>query len=328
MTEIGLKPVKEFSNDQDVRLWTTAAGFDGGTLLIGNLDVPLDYNAPHQPFRRDPEFLYGEGIGSSRAPLVMTEFVLRALKHTRQLRKVPVGVLYYSDEGNDCSRSTGLIRDAAAKAKNVLVLRPGNPDHFMIAQRRGQRKYQLILEGKSVRLGQPAKINVMGKTCELLQSLSVLSSKKDRLAVAPTNVRTSNFPWLLPHRVDVTLLVSYLDAKKADALEEEMRAIFRKSQLQWRMELIADRPPMTDRKKNAKLKSDLSAVAGKWEIPFATESSLWPSVAGLVPAKTAVVCGVGPVARSLNTPNECVDRISVLQRALLLTQFLVGEVSK
>jgi hypothetical protein len=34
------------------------------------------------------------------------------------------------------------------------------------------------------------------------------------------------------------------------------------------------------------------------------------------------VCGVGPVARALYTPDESVDRISLMQRTLLLAEFL------
>ena len=68
-----------------------------------------------------------------------------------------------------------------------------------------------------------------------------------------------------------------------------------------------------------------SEVAARWEIPFGQESALWPSAAGLVPASTAVVCGIGPVAKDLYTPNEAVERISLLQRTLLIAEFLANQ---
>jgi hypothetical protein len=70
------------------------------------------------------------------------------------------------------------------------------------------------------------------------------------------------------------------------------------------------------------LAKSLADVAGQWDIPLKRESSVWPSVAGLVPAAKGVVCGVGPVARDLYTPAESVDRISLVQRTLLLAEFL------
>lgn len=79
---------------------------------------------------------------------------------------------------------------------------------------------------------------------------------------------------------------------------------------------------MKERRKNLQLAKELSSVADTWEIPLALESSLIPSVGGLVPAKVPVVCGVGPVARDLNTPQEAVSRASLVQRSLLMAEFL------
>ena len=45
--------------------------------------------------------------------------------------------------------------------------------------------------------------------------------------------------------------------------------------------------------------------------------------AGLVPERTACLCGLGPVARDLGTPHEAVQRISLVQRTLLLARYLV-----
>jgi hypothetical protein len=79
---------------------------------------------------------------------------------------------------------------------------------------------------------------------------------------------------------------------------------------------------MKERRVTARLAKSLENVASGWEIPLKRESSVWPSVAGLVPAAKGVVCGVGPVARDLYTPAESVDRISLIQRTLLLAEFL------
>jgi hypothetical protein len=68
-------------------------------------------------------------------------------------------------------------------------------------------------------------------------------------------------------------------------------------------------------------------VAVQWEIPLNKETSLWPSVAGLVPPQVPVVCGLGPVARGLYTGQEAVSRISLVQRTLLLAAYLLTKAS-
>jgi D-alanine-D-alanine ligase len=259
----------------------------------------------------------------SRAPLVMLEFALRALRYHRRLHRIPLGVLYYLDEGRDCRYSGEIIRQATARAKQVFVLRPGSLDDKVIVQRRGQRKYRLTVEGKPRRPGQQWKSpEVLLWVCEKLQEMSRLSSRKDRIALSGVNIETEAFPMLLPHRVTLDLLVHYLDPKIADTLEAKVKLMLNSKGYRFEIENISDRPPMKERRNNLRLAKSLAAVAEKWEIPFGKESSVWPSAAGLVPAKVPVVCGIGPTARDLYTPQEAINRISLVQRTLLVAEFL------
>jgi D-alanine-D-alanine ligase len=326
LCETGLAPVEEFTDNRAVWSWQTQAGFANGTLFIGYLDVPLSSDIPVQEFRRIPEWLYGEGIGLSRAPLVMLEFVLKSLKSLRLLDKLPIGVLYYTDEGSGNSQSAGLIRTAAEKAKRVFVLRPGNPQNKIVTQRRGWRRYQLIVEDTSAQLGKAKrKPDVLSWVCSKMQDISKLSSREERIAVAVSDIRPTAFDMLLPHRVKVILTLSYGNKSIADASEKSMREILASDGFNHQLEVISDRPAMENQAQNKRLAAELAEIAANWEIPFGQESALWPSVAGLVPKSTAVICGIGPVARDLYTPNEAVERISLLQRTLLVAEFLAKE---
>jgi len=323
LQQIKMQPVQEYSDNRSVWAWQTKAGMEGGTLLIGHMDVSLETHIMSQMFRRDPEWLYGEGIGTSRAPLVSLEYALRSLRSRRILQKVPLGVLYYMDEGRDARYSAEIIQAVAKDAKQVLILRPGGPQNHAVIQRRGQRKYRLTVEGTPHRLGKAMKgPEVLLWTIKMIEEISKLSSRKDRLSFAAINIETEAFPMLLPHRVIATLLMSFLDPKLADETENRIREWLKGGKFRTRLELIADRPPMKERRINNRLGKALSSVAEEWDIPFPTESSLWPSVGGLIPAKTPVLCGVGPAARDLYTPQESVNRTSLIQRTILLAQFL------
>ncbi len=324
LEEIGLKPVKDLADERSAWLWETRAGLEQGTLIVGHLDIPIDSPVPTQHFRRDPEWLFGEGIGVSRGPLVMLEFALRSLRSLRRLRHIPLGVLYYTDEGRDCRYSGGVIRKAASRARQVLVMRPGNMPHHIITQRRGWRKYRLIVSGKPSRLGKTAKLpELLSWIGARLDSMSKLSSRSQRLAVAATELKTEAYPQLLPHRVTATILVSYFDSGQAENVEQKIKDILGSRQHAWDMELISDRPPLKKRKVNERLIRSLSELASEWDIPLDAESSLLPSVAGLISGSTAAACGLGPVVRDIDTPQESIQRISLLQRTLLLSQFLL-----
>jgi len=324
LNEIGLKSHNILTNRDFAWSWETAKGFEGGTLFIGHLDIPFKSKMAQQSFRRGPDLLYGNGIGSSRGPLVMLLSILRALRSQRLLQKFPIGVLYYFDEDQECRYSTEIITEAASKAKRVFILRPGNPENKIITQRRGQRKYLLSVEGTPQRLGKQLKEHdPLNWLCSKAGEIARLSSKKERIAITIVDIKSEAYPLLLPHSVVATLLMSFPDSKRADELESQVREILDRDGPGFNLTLIADRPPMKKRQINTMLATELIRVGYDWGIDIETDSSLWPSAAGLVPAKIPVVCGVGPVARDLFTPNESLVRISLVQRALLLTQFLL-----
>ncbi len=329
MQEINMKKVPEFTDTRSVWTWETHAGFQGGTLFIGHIDVPLDLDIPHQVFSREPEWLLGEGIGLSRGPLVVLEYALRSLRYNRILHQLPVGVLFYLDEGRDCRYSAEIIRTAAARAGRVLVLRPGSLENNIISRRRGQRKFTLTLEGRPQRLGsQTPSTDVMLSLCNRILELANLSSRKDHVSLTATDLKTTGLPALLPHRATATLALSYQNSELADAIEDRMMEICKIQNLKWSLKRISDRPAMNNNRGSLKLFKSLSEVAQHWDIPLEQESSVLPSAAGLVPPQVPVICGIGPVARDLFTPQEAVNRISLIQRTLLVAGFLAEGLGK
>ena len=327
--DLGMRPVQELTDEPEAYTWETARGLDGGILLLAHIDVPVVAAGVRQGFRRDPEWLYGEGVGRSRAPLVMLEYALRALRSIRSLRRLPLGVMLYSDEGRDAVQSEHLIRQAAGRAAQVLVCRPGTVGNGILTQRRGSRRYELIVEGDRLSPGQIGRRRtVVGWTCEKLQSIGALNSPGKRISVATLDLRTERHAMFVPHRVEASLMMSYLDAARADETEKAMRAALGRSGPRWSLERLDDRPPMRDRPNNRGLVEALEAAAARWDIPVERESSAWPSVAGLVPPETAVVCGMAPVTRDRGTPDEAVQRISLVQRTLLLSEYLIGQLGR
>lgn len=324
LKSLGLKPAGGFADERTVWTWQSNAGFHKGTLLIAHIDVPMEPSVATQGFHRDPEWIYGEGVGSSRAPLVSMLFALRALRNSRQMHRTPLGVLLYSDEGYDCRYSHELIRSATAEARNVLIVFPGNFGDHVVTSRRGQRRLRLYVTGEPLRLGKATKkTDVLRWLFKRLESCAMLSSRKERIAVSTIGVQTHNLPMLLPHEVTATIMVTYPDDAVADRTERGIRELLKEGRgVKWRLETVSSRPPMKERRGNLRLARELKEVADAWEIPLRREGSVWPSVAGLVPASAGVVCGIGPVTRDLYTPNESVDRTSLLQRTLLLAEFL------
>jgi D-alanine-D-alanine ligase len=322
--DLAMHPVESLTDERAAWTWETKKGLEGGWLFVLHLDVPSVAEVPTQRFRREPEWLYGSGIGSSRAPLVTLEYALRSMRNLRRLRAMPIGVLCYTDEGRDARYSAMTIRKAAEQVGRVLVLRPGNLGDYVVTKRRGQRMYRFRAEDEPRRLGHSAKRpDLLRWVWNRLEDFSQITSQKERVSVSALNIKSDALPMHVPHRVTSNIVVTHPDTATAESVEEKMRSLVPKGGPRWELERISERPAMQQRSSTMELARSLKRVAEQWDIPLKTESSAWASIAGLVPARTACLCGVGPVARNLGTPEESVQRISLVQRTLLLARYLV-----
>jgi len=325
MEEIGLAPAADFTDDRTCWLWQSPRGFEGGTLLLAHSDVPLPGGTPVQSFRRSPEFLFGEGIGTSRAPLVVAEYALRALKAKRELKNMRLGLMVYADEGRGAFYSEQLIARAAAKAGRVLVLRPQTSDGQIILQRRGCVDFLLTGEGRPTKLGGTGRYQgAFAWLASRMGELAELSSRKKRLGVSITDIDLESIPLFLPHRFEAKLTVSYYAEKVLEETLVEIRKILGGvgREVDWRLERISDRPPMKGRSVNRRMAEVMEETARAWDLPFSTSTSLWPSVAGLAAPENPVLCGLGPTAEEMYTDRERIHRISLIQQTLLVAQFL------
>ena len=127
---------------------------------------------------------------------------------------------------------------------------------------------------------------------------------------------------MAPHRVSATVMVTYFNAEDAERVERRMREILGKRGRTWKLTLLSDRPPMKERAAGVRLAKTLEELCRDLELPVGHHSSAWPSVAGLVPARVGCVCGLGPVCRDRGTAAEAIQRVSLVQRALLLAAYL------
>jgi len=332
LTELGLETVKAYTNRRSAWTWQTPAGFQGGTLLVASIDVPRDGGGGYPiPFRRDPEWLYGEGIASSRAGIACILQVLQALQAVGRLQDAVLGVFIYADEGRGMRYSSQALQQAAAQARQVIVMQPGFRSGKIVDQRRGSRKYSILVEGAFQRIGAHGPTSdVLSWFLQRADRIGSLSLPEERLTVAVQEIQSERYSVLLPHRVRATVYVTFLDDALADEAERQLQELFTSreeeaGETQVYIERLEERPPLVRSACVSQLLDRLQQISEDWKMPFGVESSLLPSAAGVVPPEIPVICGFGPASRDMFTPHECIHRGELLQRALLLTMLLLEE---
>ncbi|MEW6622101.1 MAG: M20/M25/M40 family metallo-hydrolase [Bacillota bacterium] len=326
LTKHGLKTVEDFTNGRSNWLWETKAGFNYGTLLVVPIDIPRERGGYPVPFRRDPEWLHGEGIASSRAGIVCILQTLEALRSIKKLHTTNLGIFVYSDEGRGMRYSSQFLRKAAGKARQVIVFQPGFREGKIVDQRRGSRKFSIHVEGGALRIGSKgSQQDVLSWFLQKVEKIKEISKAEQKLSVAVQEIQTERYSILLSHRVRATIYVTYLNNSLADEAEAQIKEIFsadsKDINVYW--EKMEDRPPLIKNRWKNSMVAHLKKICEEWRLPFGTESSLLPSAAGEIPAKIPVICGFAPASRDLYTPHEAVHRGELLQRTLLLSIFLL-----
>jgi D-alanine-D-alanine ligase len=296
-------------------------------VLVAHVDVPLIDQPFQQAFYKEAEWIYGEGVATTKGPLAIMEFALNALKHARALSRIKLGVVLYNDEGLSCRYSAGMLRQIFARAGCVLVLRPTTTGASILTDHRGQRIYRFTSEGNPFRIEKSvAQNDLLLCALDSLQSFSRMSLPAKRLSIAPVRISSTALPMHSPHRIEADVIMTYANTSLANEKEQEMLAgLPDKRHFKCELKRITERPPLPRRSINLKLAGEIIQMAGKRDITLSHQSSAWPAVAGLVPASVPVVSGMGPYGRNLCMPNESIERLSLVQRALILATFLASK---
>jgi D-alanine-D-alanine ligase len=173
-------------------------------------------------------------------------------------------------------------------------------------------------------LGQKSKTpEVLQAVARKINEIAQLNDTKNRTAVSVVNLDTQAFPRCLPHRAMLTVQMSYPNNQIADQLTEELTTLLNEKTLKSDVSLLSSRPALVENRASLAMFKKLQSLAKEWDIVLSQGSSLSPSTAGLVPTHIPVLCGLAPMAENLHTSRESVMRVSIVQRILLLTQFMV-----
>lgn len=324
LQKLGLSESANFTNSRSAWTYETKAGFKDGLLFVVPIDIPGKREGYPIPFRTEEEWLFGEGIASSRSGIVTILGVLNALKETKSLSGKKIGVFFYSDEGRGMRYSHNVLKAAAKEAKEVFILQPGFLSGKIVDQRRGSTKYSLIIEGDPQRIGSTnSQADVLSYFLDKAEKIKKLSNPEKKLTVAVQDLYSERYSVLLPHRVNATLYITYLNKECAMEAEEKLNKILNSKVkgIKTYLQKLEERPPLLKKRNNITLKS-LEKTAFDWNIPFGTETSLLPSAAGEIDKKINVLCGFSPASNGLYTPNESIRRKELVEKILLISLYL------
>ncbi|MFP4077706.1 MAG: M20/M25/M40 family metallo-hydrolase [Candidatus Izemoplasmataceae bacterium] len=308
--------------------WHSKKGFEEGVVFVVPFDIPGTRGAYPVPFRKEPERLFGEGIASSRAGLVSVLRAFDALHRLNVLKDKAFGLFVYGDEGYGMRYSAEGLRRLSKEAGRFIVMHPSYNMNKAVHQRRGAIKLKVLIEGKPLRVGTENKpANAMTYVLGKLTSLEALSKENKLLTISLQDLTTTRYSMLIPHKVTATIYITYVDGTLIKDIENKVQKLFKDGAkgITTHVEKLEERPPFVKSVENDALIEAFAKIAGMWNIPFASESTLLPSAGGIIPPGKAVLCGMAPGSKKLYTPEESINRTEWVQKTMILAQYLLSQ---
>lgn len=126
-----------------------------GILVLSHLDTvhPLGTLAKELPFRVDGDKAFGPGTSDMKGGAYLAYAAYCAVAANPALQKLPIRLLYTSDEEVGSPTSRALIEAASESAKYVLVTEAARDGGKIVVARKGVGQYQITTHGRPAHSG-------------------------------------------------------------------------------------------------------------------------------------------------------------------------------
>jgi glutamate carboxypeptidase len=303
---------------------------DARLLLLGHLDtVYPDGTAAERPMRIEQNTIYGPGVADMKAGILTGLWAARALQAQDWAGFGELGLLCDSDEEVGSPAGAALIAPLAAAADAVFVLEAARVNGDIVSARKGGGVFTLRVHGRAAHAGvEPEKgANAIVELAHQILAATALNGLRPGVTVNPDVVRGGTKVNVIADFAEAQLDVRAIDPAGMGAVESALRGLPESASVPGtRVELIGGihAVPMPKTPGNAHLVGLAQAVAA--ELGFALRDA--PITGGtsdanfVAAAGVPVLDGLGPIGGNDHSPDEYLERDSIVPRTALLAGLL------
>lgn len=293
-------------------------------LIVQPLDnrIKLD---KHENFNEQEQYLEGTGIWENKGGIAILVSALQALKFSRNLRKLNIGILLITDASIDGRYSKPIIQQKAASARKVVSLSGSSKDGGLILSRSGSALYRL--ETKMLRKDNPENVSFTAMNFnKTLASITDISQNDSNNIIAPFNIEFRSNIFRVYAYGSAGISIRYNSPEELDKIEQKIRKIMtsqkRSKIYQMKIEGGLKRPALLVSEKTAGYYKSILELAKQIDVRI-TKEHRWSS-ADICHIKKdmPIIDGLGPVGEYLPSENERIVRHSLVERALLFALLL------
>ncbi len=292
-------------------------------LFLTHLDNPTPFKK-HVYFRQSDYKLYGSGVWDSKGGIAVMLAALRALRFSRILRTLRIGILLTTDDNLEGRISQHIIRDVSNRTKFVLGLYGASAKGSVVTSRSGAAIYDCQLN-----LVNPTKEFDVAKTnakfTRLLNNISKLSNEEEKVIVNPRDVRIESNVTNLFAQGQASITVRYNLPEQAEEYDKKIHKLVKKAmsdKVQIQITGAIRRSPMVKNKEIEGMYKKVKSIAEKIDIRVLEEHRWSSSNMCFVNENKPRIDGLGPVGGISQEGEEYILHHSLFERAVLLALLL------
>ncbi len=292
-------------------------------LFLSHLDSSTPFTK-HINYRETTHKLYGTAIWNSKGGLAVMIAALRALRFTRLLRKMRIGILLTTDTTLQSRITKNIIEGILKKAKTIVGLSGASLAGSVITSRSGAAVYDCQMNLENAQSAEDvAKANANFNN--LLASLTKLSSETDNVLVTLRDVTMKSGISTLYAHGEAALSVRFNDVHHAEVVDQKIRQIVKKTKChkcRFQISGSVRRPPMICTQEVKHLYMVIKDICNKIDIRVSEEHRWSSSDICFTESTKPQIDGLGPVGKAPHDDEEYILRHSLIDRATLLAMLL------
>jgi glutamate carboxypeptidase len=315
-------PVRESGNCHLARLHGKG---EGRFLMLGHLDTVYPEGiAAERPLRQEGDKLIGPGVGDMKGGLLVAMYAMRGLQLAGFDSFKELSIFFGCDEEIGSPVGKKFYSPLVQKSDAVLVLEGARANGNIVSARKGTGEYTIRVHGHSAHAGvEPEKgAHAILELAHQIVSLHKLNGIAPGVTVSAGIVSGGTRTNVVPDEAQVVLDVRATDPEGSRIVDQAIRETIAEIHVpRTRVELEGHFgfPPMAKTPAIALMAEWAKELAGEIGFTVQDESTGGASDANNVAQfGVPVLDGLGPVGGLDHSPDEYIERSSIIPRTRLL----------
>lgn len=305
-----------------------SAGDSGNILIVGHLDTVFPADTNFNRYREDERNAYGPGVIDMKGGIAAVIYALKALDSCNMLAKIPLRVIFNSDEeiGSPVSRET--IAAEAQKSAMALVLECGGMKGEVVTGRKGRLGLEIHVRGRAGHAANPSieKSSAVLALAHKIIDIESLNNTFPELTVNVGCIKGGITPNSIPETAMATVDIRFSTETTIKAMKSRLEEINDRVDAVGttsRLVEVGNRPAMAATERNRELFHIAAEAGEKLGIPVVEEFRSGGSDANIIAAAgTPVIDGLGPIGNHDHSDREYMIKDSLLDRTKLLVSMI------